>query len=228
MVIDRIIRTGSRLVAASTLACLALLWWGATPAPGEQWIDYWGVDAGRINGSIALVVAAAAKFKSDDLPASSSIPIIDRFVFYPCDAPGCTEGKVLRLKYTGPTVLGDEKRIHYLVLDLPPGVYRLAEVGGIFRVGDKTYRFRFPVHYILQAREGRTLYLGRLDLTLRPTSTKFETEAETSGRNLPPLTFDFLLTNRFDDDGSALIQAHPDRPFHRMVAQPMVWLAPPK
>ncbi len=213
-----------RLIKAGLAGALLFFSLAASPsAGGGEWP--WAAASDQILGTAALVAALDAR-------GFDSAPAIDRLRFYACAEPGCREGQPLDLLYTGPRVMENRTRFHYLALDLPPGGYRLAQVEGSIRLGRERVGFSFPLHYIFYVRQGSTAYLGRLNLTLRPKGRYFEivavepsTVAGPKGRiDVPALTFDFAVTNEFAYDATALLRAFPGRRFFEMSPELMVWL----
>ncbi len=226
----------SRLVLAVILT-LAL----AAPAAAQPWP--WGGRSDQIMGGVGLVVALSLNYppSKDGLGITpSSIndpPRLDSFRLYPCGAPGCQDGDRLDLPFIGPFGLERGVRLHYLYLSLPPALYRIDRVEGVAHVQGHRVAFEFPLHYIFEAREGRTSYLGRLKLTMRQRASRFEDRAargETldpdspGGRPLtiPDLSFDFEVVDRLEADGPALMRAYPERTLRPFAKELMFWLKP--
>jgi len=202
---------------------------GLTLAGGPAWAGQpwpWGVQPGQIMGQVALVLVTSAE------KVGGQPPLIERLQFYPCDRPGCEDRPGLDLLYAVPAQNLAEGRFHYLVLDLPPGGYRLAGIEGQVKLTEKSLAFEFPLHYIFRVREAKCNYLGRLNLELRPKIKPSEDTAvdknklvRNEGKERPKdLSFSFAVLDRFDLDARALLRNFPERRFYELAVDKMIWL----
>ena len=186
----------------------------------------WAARPGQLLGGLALIVATASRY---DLAQE---PRVGQLVFYACGPTGCSQDQALALDLTAPDALVGRQRLHYLALDLPAGLYRLAEARGWVALGQERREFTFPLHYLFQVREGRTVYLGRLNLTIRPQAKGREFRSIAAGQattdqgpaETPDLTFDYFVEDCFHLDATALLRAHPGRDFYPLTSQPMIWM----
>ena len=196
--------------------------------PAGVWADQWPWAArpGQLLGGLALTVATASRY---DLAQE---PRVCQLVFYACGPTGCFKNQALTLDLTAPDVLVGRQRLHYLALDLPAGLYRLAEVRGWIILGQERREFTFPLHYLFQVREGRTIYLGRFNLAIRLLSKGREFRSIAAGQvatvqgpvEIPDLTFDYVVEDCFHLDATALLRAHPGRDFYPLTPQLMIWM----
>ncbi|MBW1711523.1 MAG: hypothetical protein JRJ59_00025 [Deltaproteobacteria bacterium] len=223
----------TRLLVISRLGvviCLGLvlagLFPGAVTALGRDWP--WAAGPQEILGTIALVLVPAGR--RPPWPALMA----DRVKLYACGQPGCTDGPPLILPLTRAKEepAGGYAR-RFLVLDLPPGSYRLAEVQGRVRGLAGEPEFRLPLHYIFQVREGRTVYLGRLILSWLDTEDRLVKIRGQRGRTAmgrcqePGQEALAVLCNVEDHlvaDAGALVRAFPGRHFYQFGVELMVWM----
>ncbi len=196
------------------VALIAALLCLARPVRAEDWP--WAAGPGDITGAAAVVIALRAE------PNQSTPPWLDSLELFACrDAP-CKRHR-LDLRFVGPSEVEKETRLHYLVMDLMPGDYRLDGIRGTIEIEGRRLAFELPLAYAFHIREGRTAYLGRLEVVVAPARPGRRPGKETAIPGLrakisiegdgPKLLGYHRFQNVYAYDATALVRTHPNRRF---------------